>query len=419
MRTRRFLFWMVLAGLALRLAVLVWLYRGPQYAILAQFAFPSEMANVARAIASGEGLSSPFGAPTGPTALVAPVYPYLLAGVFRILGVLTMRSAVAILTLNSLFSALTCIPIFFLARRAFGGAASYAAAAAWMCFPYALFVPVNWLWETSLATLLLTVLVLLAMHLENSPSLRGWLGFGALWGLAALTSPVILAVLPLLAGWLCYRLRRKGTSWVGPAAASALVLMVCVAPWFVRNDRTFGRFVPFRSGFPLELRVGNSPETDVQWRSWLHPRESLGELHKYERLGEMAYMAEKRREALDFIAAHPGIFAWLTLKRILYVWTGVWSLSPRYLLAQPLDAVSIPISTVLTLLALAGLRRAFRAGNPAAWPLALTIFAVPLVYYITHADLRYRHPMDPFLLILASYAVVDYSQRRGAPVRAY
>jgi len=59
-------------------------------------------------------------ADTGPTAVVSPVYVYLLAGVFRLFG-RTPASIVAALGLNSLFSALTCIPVFLLARRCFNG----------------------------------------------------------------------------------------------------------------------------------------------------------------------------------------------------------------------------------------------------------------------------------------------------------
>ncbi len=149
-------------------------------------------------------------------------------------------------------------------------------------FPYAVYTPVHWIWEACLATLLLTLLVLLAVRLDEAPSLWAWVCFGALWGVAALTNPAVLTVLPFLGAWVYFRLNRRPpfrwAGWAGQVAAAALVFVLCVAPWFVRNYRTFGRFVPFRSGFALELRVGNSPESDVQWRNWLHPNESQSEM---------------------------------------------------------------------------------------------------------------------------------------------
>src|SRR5437764_4305205 len=71
------------------------------------FGFGWETGRIARSIALGQGFRAPFQDGTGPTAWLAPVYPYLLAGVFKVLGVYTTASAIAILSLNSVFSALT------------------------------------------------------------------------------------------------------------------------------------------------------------------------------------------------------------------------------------------------------------------------------------------------------------------------
>src|SRR5258707_12509947 len=71
--------------------------------------FGAEMGWVARSLASGHGFSSPFFPATGPTALVPPLFPYLLASVFRVCGLYTAASALVILLLDSLLSALTCI----------------------------------------------------------------------------------------------------------------------------------------------------------------------------------------------------------------------------------------------------------------------------------------------------------------------
>ena len=49
-----------------------------------------------------------------------------------------------------------------------------------------------------------------------------------------------------------------------------------------------------------------------------------------------------------------------------------------------------------------------RAKNPYAFPLAVFPLLFPVVYYVTHTSLRYRHPIDPiliFLTVLAVYAI--------------
>ncbi len=44
----------------------------------------------------------------------------------------------------------------------------------------------------------------------------------------------------------------------------------------------------------------------------------------------------------------------------------------------------------------------WRARSTGAFPAAVFVVVVPLVYYATHASLRYRHPIDPILLILTA-----------------
>src|SRR5215475_3055176 len=94
-----------------------WIVIGHTYKFKASddnFSFGWEMGRIAASLAAGHGFSSPFGPSTGPTAWEPPLYPYLTAGVFRLFGVYSRSSAFVLLTLNSLFSALTCLPIFLI-----------------------------------------------------------------------------------------------------------------------------------------------------------------------------------------------------------------------------------------------------------------------------------------------------------------
>jgi hypothetical protein len=38
-------------------------------------------------------------------------------------------------------------------------------------------------------------------------------------------------------------------------------------------------------------------------------------------------------------------------------------------------------------------------------PVALCLIVFPIPYYVTHTALRYRHPIDPLMTILAVYAI--------------
>lgn len=409
---------MVGVALALRLAVMVFVYPERLDPARDHWRFGGESGRIARSIVEGKGFSSPFFADTGPTAWLTPVFPYLLAGVFKVFGVYTKSSALVILSLDCLFSALTCIPVFFIARRSFGDRAALLAGWLWAFFPYAIFFSANFIWDTALTTLLLPALFLVVLHLEESSSVWSWAGFGAFAGFAALTDPIVMSVAPFLGLWAWWRLYRKRQAWLAPGAAAILVVMIVVAPWFIRNYRVFHAFVPLRDNFGLELYLGNNGQTWHFAPSGHHPSDSTTEWNAYRQMGEVAYTGNRGRLAQDFIRAHFPAFILLSIRRAIYMWTNYWSFSQRYLAAEPLDPPNILLCTLLTILALLGLRRAFREkGSAVAMPYLIVFIFFPLVYYVTHPEDYYRRPMDPFFVILAAYAIASRLRSR-APVPA-
>jgi hypothetical protein len=412
---RRSLFWMVVVALALRLAVVAFLYPERLNPDRDHWRFAGETGRIARSIVEGRGFSSPFRGSTGPTAIMPPIYPSLLAGIFRLFGIYTKASALVILSLDSLFSALTCIAVFLIAQRSFGGRTAAWAGWVWAFFPYAIYFSADFIWVTTLATLMLALLFLAALHLEDSTRAPFWIGCGVLAGIGALVDPIVLSVVPLLVLWMCYRRHQKKQCWFVPALAVALAFGATVAPWMIRNYRVFHAFVPFRDNFGLELYVGNNGSTWHFAPGGFHPSTTDREMNEYAQVGELAYMRHKQAQAVALIKAHPGDFAELSLRRVLYMWTNFWSFSRRYLEAEPLDPPNIFLCTALTVLALEGLRRMFQRGAGVALPYAIALFFFPMVYYVTHPQDYYRRPIDPICVVLAAYAVTSWMQDRARP----
>ncbi len=396
--------------MAIRLIVCAFELPGHLNPRLDHFPFGYETGRVARAIAEGRGFSDPFHGPTGPTALLPPLYTYLLAGVFKLFGVYTQASAIVILFLDSLFSALTCWPIYYAARRCFGAKAALYSAWAWALLPHAIYLSAQLIWDQNLTTLFAALIVLAALHLEDSTSLGAWAGFGLLAGLGALTNPIVLAPVPFLIAWCCYRLYRQGKVWFPQTCVAGLVLVAALVPWTIRNYEAFHRFIPMRDGFWLELYVGNTGANTDFKPEWAHPAGSPDEWHEYRRLGEQAYIEGKKKLAIEFIKSHPRWFVVTTLRRISFIWTGIGRLPGTIMVFafdpdEPYSITNILAYTTLTVLMLLGLLRALRERNSGAVPFALVLLTLPLVYYITHPDLRFRHPMDPAAVILAVYAI--------------
>src|ERR1700722_1423068 len=98
--------------------------------VLASVPFEQETGNIAMALATGKGFSSPMRRDTGPTAWLSPLYPRKLAGGFRRFGTFTLHAFYSGAALNILFLGGTCVPIYFAVKRI--GTMASASLAAWL-----------------------------------------------------------------------------------------------------------------------------------------------------------------------------------------------------------------------------------------------------------------------------------------------
>src|SRR6266436_3264706 len=407
-RVRTSFFWITIIAFALRLGFILIAHTYRFKPDQNNFSFGYEMGRIGRAIAIGRGFADPFDSPTGATAWEPPLYPYLIAGVFKLTGVYTSASALILLSLNSIFSALTCIPIFLIARRCFSERVAGWTAWGWALLPTVMYWSTRWVWETSLAALLLAVIFWLTLKLEELDGARIWIAFGLLWGVAALTNTSLLAFLPASGLWPCYRRWKKGKTSLTGVLLATLFFSATIAPWLVRNYQTFGKFIFIRSNFGAELRLGNGPGADGTWMVYLHPTQNVLAMRRYQELGETAYVAERKREAMQFIREDYGRFAWISLKRFIYYWAG----RPRASGFPGLADNSLFLAS--SVLAFWGLGRALRKRQPGAWLFLWLVLLYPAAYYFVFPHARYRHPIEPELGILIAYVISEAQKKPAA-----
>jgi hypothetical protein len=402
----------VLVALAIRLVVMGFLYQEQLDPDRDHWRFSYENGRLARSIAEGRGFSSPLFEDTGISAWLTPVYPYFTAGVFKVFGIYSKASALVLLSFQCVVSALTCLPIFYIAKKLFGPAVAIWSGWAWAFFPYGIYFPAERIWNTWLATLLFSMLFLMTLYMEESASLVRWTGYGLFWGFVAFTDPVVLAACPFMLAWLASRLRLRRSSWLLPVAVSVLALVAFVSPWFVRNYVTFGHFIPFRDTMGMEIHMGNNGDTS-HWRPrTIGPWHNDREWADFKRLGEVAYMEREKKRGIDFIRTHPGWFATVSVRRFVFIWTGFWSFDRQYLAQEPLDPPNVVFCTALTVLMLIGLRRLWREDRMLASLFASVLFFFPFIYYFAHVEVYYRRQIDPLVVILAVYALVHGTRMR-------
>ncbi|MCU1330927.1 MAG: hypothetical protein JWN34_6297 [Bryobacterales bacterium] len=374
---------------------------------LGMIPFLFEPGNIAASIASGNGFASPFRVETGPTAWMAPVYPLLLAGIFKLFGLYTFQAFLAAAGLNVLFSTLTCIPLYAAASRMFGRGVAAGAAWLWAIFPNAILLTYESMFEGSLSALLVAALLWSTLVAADSTRLRDWALNGLLWGAALMTNASVVALLPFLFGWAEYRAhQRPGFTFARPALA-ALVTVLCCSPWAIRNYLVFHEFVPLRSVGGLALWLGNNEQGASISPDRLHPISNQAERDHYVEVGEMEYMREKQALALDYIPKHPAHVLRLSVERFTAFWSGgSASLVHDFSQARSLRFFFvIPFNLIVSLAAFVGLILLWKGRNPHVIPLAAFPLVFPLVFYVALAHARYKHPIDPALLLLSAFAM--------------
>ncbi len=371
------------------------------------FSFGWEIGRVAYSLATGHGFNSPFGGDTGPSAWNAPVYPFIVSIAFRLFGVYSHASAFALLVFNSIFGALTCWPIYRIAHRVFNERVAVWSGWLWALLPYIIYWSVRWIWETSLSAFLLTLLFMLTLDMEGDDRLSSWIGYGLLWGVTALTNPSALAFLPFSGGWLAYRLYRRHKGFLLPAVVSAVVFWMTMMPWLVRNYAVFHKPVFVRDNVGVEIRCGNNPIAEGVWVSVYHPSASVIQYAKYREMGEAAFSAEQMQLAKQWIAENPGRFALITFRRFIFFWNGL----PRLSKLRGLEETKNSLFLASSLLAIGGLLLALKRRVHGVFLFATLVIFYPLVYYVSFPHPRYRHPIDPELLILGVFLISETRSR--------
>jgi 4-amino-4-deoxy-L-arabinose transferase-like glycosyltransferase len=372
---------------------------------------------LARSIARGDGFTYPADEPAAGTAQQfgrAPGYPLFLAalGVSRPSDTVPARVKVAQAIVGTIGIWLVAV----IAARAAGPKAGTVAAAIAAVYPPLVFIPAYAFSETLFSTVvLLTAWVLEMAALKGPPyeiaALKGprhertlAAASGALTAAAILIRPTMLFFVPLAIVWLL--VSRRGTARVSRTLIFAAALVICIAPWTIRNARTYGRFVLVASEGGVTFWTGNHPlargEGDLAANPALK-REELAFRRSHSGLTPEQLEPLYYRDALKWIASAPGSWLKLEVRKLFYT---VVPIGPSYQLHSRKYFAASAVSYVLLLLpaALGACRLAQRGRAPVPlWLMAASAILASLVFFPQE---RFRIPViDPALIVSAAAMV--------------
>jgi hypothetical protein len=354
-----------------------------------------EFEAIAVSLAERGEFADPYAVPTGPTAHLPPIPPAISGLIYKLLGLTLAAGYVAWLVSIAIYAAAWGILPWLAGRIGLGGPVGVLAGFVGALIPR---WPGHGEGLTALAMGLLMVAFAGRWTSGRSTAGRALL-LGAAAGVAFHVQPALLTV---VLGWMAFELwwSRERRKWLHSALMTLGIILACL-PWGWRNYRTFDAVFFIRSNLGLELRMGNhegaAAAMDVmdRRREHIHPRTQEAEARKLRELGEVVYMRQAGREALDWIEANPGTFVGLTASRVVHWWLG-----PLY---YPPGAFLV---AALTILALLGAWLSFpNLAVPQRAALLIPLLTYPLIYYVVAYMPRYREPIDWIFLLLAGAAV--------------
>lgn len=367
---------------------------------------PAEVIRVARSLAASHWhlFGNPFPTASGPTAIVAPGYPFVLSLIYSAFGTGT-AGVLAQELASGLVSSLSIALIIAFAEAAnYTAGTGILAASLGALLPIRLWIETNGSWDTPYDALALVILCILTLRHCKEPRFTVGAGIlhGIVWGVAMLFAPAFLPILLafLAIGWLVFREKHRAAflRWAGLLVFTAGLIL---APWTVRNYWRFGGVFFVRDNLGLELYQANNQrarltlEENLKLADVPHPFSNPQEARELVRLGELQYNREKLRAVVGWIAHHPGRFIVMTGQRFLYFWfphsDRLWKRI---------------VAGVITLLAWAGFLLSYRTHWLPAIIVGTLWIVYPMIYYLVQADPRYPYPIYWTLLLMASLALL-------------
>ena len=459
------LFWVVMVGLALRLAVA--LYMGEEVIILPGISDQVSYHTLATRVAQGAGFTFPtqwwpVTAPDTYTAFWSYLYTFYLTVVYAIFG---LHPLAARLLQAALVGTLTPWLAYRLARRVFDekseGLGRCFTSPQSLKLPFGLDVPLlaaAWVgfygyfiyYSAALMTEMFYITGILwaldcaqRIALRSRPSvpnpqsqIRNYLELGLAIGITVLLRQVFLTFVPFLLAWLLWvavqQGRTAGLSWprsawrmAWQAALGLLVTAALIAPITLWNYHQFGRFVLLNTNAGYAFFWANHPVHGERFVPLFTPdmptyQELIPE--ELRSLNEAELDNALMQRGMQFVLDEPLRYLKLCISRLPAHFI-FWPL-PGSSLASNLTRVgslglALPFMLLGTVLWAAGPKDPKGLQKPlgSGWPgvVALTLspgFVLQLfawvyagVHLLSWAGIRYRLPTDAVLLIFAAWGL--------------
>jgi 4-amino-4-deoxy-L-arabinose transferase-like glycosyltransferase len=340
---------------------------------------------------SGNGLIVDEGA----KALRPPVYSLFLSLVYSIFG---KENLLAVRIVQALVSSCTCLIVYLLGKRLFTVTAAKVAMAACAVYPFFIYYSGAVLTET------LFIFILSLIMLALAGRRFAWAGVLFGFGILCRSELVVFFFFALVGTFVVLRRKEALRKAVIMAAITGALLL----PWMLRNYLAFHAFVPLTTMSGYTFYEGNSPHNPTGGPGGALPfpdTRGMSEIEKDRFL---------RHEAIRAIRENPRRMIPLMASKFKRLWNIKLNTdNPAY--ASRLTVLASMISfTPLLLLFIIGLVVSWKRRRELIY-LYLLVLSTTAINLAFVSSLRYRLPLEPFMIVVASYALVVVLRRAAAP----
>jgi hypothetical protein len=156
------------------------------------------------------------------------------------------------------------------------------------------------------------------------------------------------------------------------------------------------------------MHEANNDQSAGLWTRNEHPGNDPEAMRRFQELGEIRYMEEKHQQVQQFIHENPRRFVWFTLERLWYFWAA----PPQATIVNGYDLMIARHTEFLLggILAFAGLWLTIRNRRLGWFLLASFLIVYPAPYYLVNPFVRYKHPIEPIMVLLIVYLFAEARQ---------
>ena len=296
---------------------------------------------------------------------------------------------------------------YLIAHRLFTECIALLASAIAALYPYLIFYGVALLTETPFTlALLLAVYWSLQIKAAEQTPITTWVLLSGSLALMVLLRMAAIFFVPLLLLWLWLTMQQPRRLYL--LFMPVLVIIVAIAPLTIRNYQLWGQFNLSEAQFGHVFWNGNHPEQ--QWdfhpyRTFPIPPEILASEN------DVTITNQLLKIGLQNVINEPLRFIFVSLARLRELFT-FWPTADSGQLANLLRLLSFGWLAPLAAFGLIANRRRWRS----LAPIYLFILSHTGVYAITWTMIRYRMPMEPFLIMFGAYTIEQLYVRWLAPL---